>query len=239
MSPKWKAPDYPPPQRRVMQIQHQQIQQTQLQQTLPPPPPLYEQLNPIATLATLRRLTPNTELPQLSVPPEADIALAVTDSFNAPSEKYSLYYEVGTRMYAWRPHSHVNTITGENNGLLVRVEHDANAVRDKPVRPRSRDGCLTCRQRKKRCCERKPVCQECARLGIKCRWPYPGSERKNRRGSANVFSNSGGSGGSGGVNGNGSGENSELPVLGPDEMYHEEYGVIKVLRGVVEYSIDG
>lgn len=45
---------------------------------------------------------------------------------------------------------------------------------------RSRMGCLTCRGRKKRCCERKPTCAECERLGLKCNWPIPGMEYRNR-----------------------------------------------------------
>lgn len=45
---------------------------------------------------------------------------------------------------------------------------------------RSRNGCLTCRHRKRKCCEIKPVCQECTRLGIKCEWPVVGFEYKNK-----------------------------------------------------------
>lgn len=71
---------------------------------------------------------------------------------------------------------------------------------------------MTCRQRKKRCCESKPVCSECRRLNIKCRWPVPGSERKNK--------------------------SKNQPHMSHDEVYHEVYGVIKVLRGVVDYKIE-
>lgn len=48
-------------------------------------------------------------------------------------------------------------------------------------RPRSREGCYTCRRRKKRCDEMKPMCSACVRLKLKCEYPLPGQERKNVR----------------------------------------------------------
>lgn len=69
-------------------------------------------------------------------------------------------------------------------------------------------GCLTCRQRKKRCCETRPKCSECLRLRLNCVWPKPGTEHKNK--SKEVKSQ----------------ENT---------MDHDVYGKIKVLRGIVEY----
>ncbi|CDK27766.1 unnamed protein product [Kuraishia capsulata CBS 1993] len=77
---------------------------------------------------------------------------------------------------------------------------------------RSRKGCLTCRHRKKRCCESKPKCTECQRLDLPCKWPLPGTENKNRS-KNNDFSR--------------------------DEIKHEIYGRIKVLRGIVDYKLDG
>lgn len=76
---------------------------------------------------------------------------------------------------------------------------------------RSRMGCLTCRHRKKRCCERRPRCQECERLGLKCTWPVPGLEHRNRP------------------------KNSKMN----DDMHYDAfYGHIKILRGIVEYRIN-
>lgn len=73
---------------------------------------------------------------------------------------------------------------------------------------RSRMGCLTCRQRKKRCCETKPNCYECRRLSLNCMWPSPGFEHKNR------------------------------PKHGRNENegmhYDPFFGNIKILRGIVE-----
>ncbi|ANZ75965.1 BA75_03051T0 [Komagataella pastoris] len=76
---------------------------------------------------------------------------------------------------------------------------------------RSRNGCLTCRYRKKRCCETKPACRECSRLGLDCKWPAPGTENKNR---------------------------SKNNRQSRDEMDHEVYGTIKILRGIVAYKSD-
>ncbi|RDW26192.1 fungal-specific transcription factor domain-domain-containing protein [Yarrowia lipolytica] len=50
-----------------------------------------------------------------------------------------------------------------------------------PPRKRSRDGCYTCRKRKKRCDETRPVCECCKRLGIVCVYPAPGTEYKNKK----------------------------------------------------------
>lgn len=76
---------------------------------------------------------------------------------------------------------------------------------------RSRMGCMTCRQRKKRCCESRPKCTECSRLRLNCVWPVPGTEHKNK-----------------------------LKELKDEEnvIHHEIYGRIKVLRGIVEYKSD-
>lgn len=37
-------------------------------------------------------------------------------------------------------------------------------------RPRSRNGCLTCKRRKVRCTEQKPRCYDCQRLELECVW---------------------------------------------------------------------
>ncbi|EGV61870.1 hypothetical protein CANTEDRAFT_94746 [Yamadazyma tenuis ATCC 10573] len=76
---------------------------------------------------------------------------------------------------------------------------------------RSRMGCITCRQRKKRCCETRPKCTECSRLRLNCAWPTPGTEHKNK--------------------------SKELKEE-ENVMHHEIYGKIKVLRGIVEYKSD-
>ena len=79
----------------------------------------------------------------------------------------------------------------------------------KSVTKRSRMGCLTCRQRKKRCSENRPKCIECNRLGLNCVWPKPGTEHKNKNKDAKEEE---------------------------DTIDHEIYGKIKILRGIVEYK---
>ncbi|CAN6598201.1 transcriptional activator protein Uga3p [Trichomonascus vanleenenianus] len=51
----------------------------------------------------------------------------------------------------------------------------------KSVKPRSRSGCFTCRKRKKRCDEVRPLCGACKRLNLACEYPAPGLERKNKK----------------------------------------------------------
>lgn len=43
--------------------------------------------------------------------------------------------------------------------------------RQRRYAPRSRQGCLTCRARRKRCDAHRPVCHTCTRLNVECRWP--------------------------------------------------------------------
>lgn len=50
---------------------------------------------------------------------------------------------------------------------------DAHGIRQRlrPNYARVRTGCLTCRRRKKKCDEKKPVCSGCSRNKLACRWP--------------------------------------------------------------------
>ncbi|GAA5823960.1 hypothetical protein JCM11251_003359 [Rhodosporidiobolus azoricus] len=51
------------------------------------------------------------------------------------------------------------------------------------VHRRGRDGCLSCRQRKKKCGLERPCCKACVRLELECEWegPQHEEERKRRR----------------------------------------------------------
>lgn len=93
---------------------------------------------------------------------------------------------------------------------LKKLESNSPGTQ-KSLSKRSRMGCLTCRSRKKRCCESKPRCTECARLKLNCVWPKPGTEHKNKPKDAKHEENT---------------------------IDHEIYGTIKVLRGIVEYRSD-
>lgn len=52
-----------------------------------------------------------------------------------------------------------------------------SSVPTKQHRFRSLTGCLTCRRRKKKCDERKPICIACTRNSVQCAWPAAGSRR--------------------------------------------------------------
>lgn len=95
----------------------------------------------------------------------------------------------------------------KRKSLTKKHLSDLDIPQAKVVTKRSRMGCLTCRQRKKRCCETKPRCAECFRLGLSCVWPKPGTEHKNKQKDAKLEENT---------------------------IDHEIYGKIKVLRGIVE-----
>ncbi|KAH9862983.1 hypothetical protein J1614_010712 [Plenodomus biglobosus] len=45
--------------------------------------------------------------------------------------------------------------------------------RQRRFAPRSRQGCLTCRQRRKRCDNQQPQCNNCTRLNLSCAWQAP------------------------------------------------------------------
>lgn len=46
-------------------------------------------------------------------------------------------------------------------------------------KPRSKTGCLTCRRRRIKCDEGKPVCQKCTRRDLTCEFPSIGAKRTN------------------------------------------------------------
>ncbi|KAJ5098448.1 hypothetical protein N7532_005449 [Penicillium argentinense] len=48
---------------------------------------------------------------------------------------------------------------------------------DRRLRPRTRNGCLTCRRRKVRCDEKRPDCGHCSRLQLDCSWQQEGGSR--------------------------------------------------------------
>lgn len=43
---------------------------------------------------------------------------------------------------------------------------------------RTRTGCASCKLRRKKCDERKPICRGCERNSLKCTWPYCGQTPK-------------------------------------------------------------
>ncbi|GME84602.1 unnamed protein product [Ambrosiozyma monospora] len=82
---------------------------------------------------------------------------------------------------------------------------------------RSRKGCLTCRARKRKCCETKPICSECRRLKIKCRW-WSDEQKAN-------------------LNKNRS-RKKDKSFMKADEVMCEDLDmIVKVVRAKVEYSV--
>ncbi|WVR08164.1 hypothetical protein IAU60_005210 [Kwoniella sp. DSM 27419] len=67
---------------------------------------------------------------------------------------------------------------GMSNGQADSVTSPANSNAEKPSR--SRDGCLTCRTRKVKCNEERPVCDKCRIKSRECAWPS-GDESERRR----------------------------------------------------------
>ncbi|GME77565.1 unnamed protein product [Ambrosiozyma monospora] len=82
---------------------------------------------------------------------------------------------------------------------------------------RSRKGCLTCRARKRKCCETKPICSECRRLKIKCRW-WSDEQKAN-------------------LNKNRS-RKKDKSFMKADEVLCDDLDmIVKVVRAKVEYSV--
>ena len=106
-----------------------------------------------------------------------------------------------------RPPPRIKRRSSESTSTSSSVSSSGSSSR--PVVKRSRMGCLTCRLRKKRCCETRPRCAECSRLGLLCVWPKPGTEYKNR---------------------------PKDQKEDEKTINHEIYGKIKVLRGIIEHK---
>lgn len=51
---------------------------------------------------------------------------------------------------------------------------------EKPKHNRSRNGCVSCRQRRRKCDEQKPSCSLCLHKGITCTWTRPKSKKQLR-----------------------------------------------------------
>ncbi|CZR64589.1 uncharacterized protein PAC_14487 [Phialocephala subalpina] len=69
--------------------------------------------------------------------------------------------------------------------------HSSNTSNVKIPKRRSRLGCSTCRKRKVRCDEQKPVCSACSRLTLPCTWRETSTRRSSTL-SVDVESNSSG-----------------------------------------------
>ncbi|KAI1339154.1 fungal-specific transcription factor domain-containing protein [Xylariaceae sp. FL0016] len=63
----------------------------------------------------------------------------------------------------------------QQNGSRAQQQHQQQPPPPPPASPakrpaRSKNGCMTCRRRKVRCNEIRPICGHCSRLNLECRW---------------------------------------------------------------------
>ncbi|KAL7923275.1 fungal-specific transcription factor domain-containing protein [Trichoderma austrokoningii] len=58
-----------------------------------------------------------------------------------------------------------------DSGAHTTEQGEILQQRQRRYAPRSRQGCLTCRARRKRCDAHHPVCRNCTRLNAECPWP--------------------------------------------------------------------
>jgi len=90
--------------------------------------------------------------------------------------------------YPGQPHAPVASTstlplpTSAGSPSLSPPASNTTAVKQKKTR--TRNGCLTCRSRKKRCDEQHPKCAQCSRLALNCQWEdkeKSAIERKEKR----------------------------------------------------------
>lgn len=93
----------------------------------------------------------------------------------SPNISYQRCQDKRKNLDAGRICASTHTYKNEND---QRQDHSQSL---QTPRQRSRRGCYTCRRRKKRCNEAKPVCEACVRLKLECLYPTPGQERKNKK----------------------------------------------------------
>ncbi|KAK4079158.1 transcriptional regulator family: Fungal Specific TF [Trichoderma harzianum] len=96
----------------------------------------------------------------LDLPSECDAFLPLPQNTASPATHQTLALDTSTfEPPALRP----DTWT---------LEQDATPrQRQRRYAPRSRQGCLTCRARRKRCDIQHPICRTCTRVNAECRWP--------------------------------------------------------------------
>ena len=73
-------------------------------------------------------------------------------------------------------HGVYNMLAPGSTGVEPRIPRTSR-VPSKPHRFRSLTGCLTCRQRKKKCDENRPICVGCLRNKLQCTWPADNPRR--------------------------------------------------------------
>ena len=69
-----------------------------------------------------------------------------------------------------RGDSKVDEKAAKSESGTIRIIEDARDFHKMKASRRSKQGCLTCKIRKKKCNETRPVCADCARLNKECVW---------------------------------------------------------------------
>ncbi|KAL7800589.1 fungal-specific transcription factor domain-containing protein [Trichoderma afarasin] len=96
----------------------------------------------------------------LDLPSECDAFLPLPQSTASPAAHQTLALETSTFEL---PALRSDTWTSEQDATPRQ--------RQRRYAPRSRQGCLTCRTRRKRCDIQHPVCRTCTRVNAECKWP--------------------------------------------------------------------
>ncbi|KAH0528771.1 hypothetical protein TsFJ059_003587 [Trichoderma semiorbis] len=96
----------------------------------------------------------------LELPSECDAFLPLPQTTASPATHQTLAIDTGTFE---PPALRSDTWTSEQDATPRQ--------RQRRYAPRSRQGCLTCRARRKRCDIQHPVCRTCTRVNAECRWP--------------------------------------------------------------------
>ncbi|KAL7950544.1 fungal-specific transcription factor domain-containing protein [Trichoderma barbatum] len=95
-----------------------------------------------------------------NLPSVDDTSLQLPENVTSPVAHPVPAFDVSTRSL---PTVRQNAWTSEQEAIPQQ--------RRRRYAPRSRQGCLTCRARRKRCDTQHPICRTCTRLNAECRWP--------------------------------------------------------------------
>lgn len=90
--------------------------------------------------------------------------LGLTDSLSLTSDPLTIWKMESNMIFTF------NSKTNSTNHIPPNPTTDLTVLDDDDVRAskRSKKGCLTCKIRKKKCDESKPICSDCARLNKQC-----------------------------------------------------------------------
>ncbi|KAL6834217.1 fungal-specific transcription factor domain-containing protein [Trichoderma sp. SZMC 28015] len=96
----------------------------------------------------------------LDLPSECDAFLPLPQNTTSPATHQALALDTSTFE---PPALRSDTWTSERDATPRQ--------RQRRYAPRSRQGCLTCRARRKRCDIQHPICRTCTRVNAECKWP--------------------------------------------------------------------